>query len=321
MKSTGTVLHKTAAGVTETQSRSLGLPRKTFSLLLAVDGRRTLEQMCETLSAYGDVAGQLADLHERGLIEAAESSGMTENERDTRSSPFTRTAMPTRAGPATVQAPGTRTDPPTRMGPSTRIGTPTRMGPPTQMAPAARPPVSPSPVAPSPVAPPAVVRPPADRSGSTSIPDRGPLGLADIATPAIDGAGRPAPLDSHPPPARAQSQNEFAEFRNLIDIRQYVAPQRQADRIDALREIMARSLGRSVDLESIDLLDAIERISTAEQLAKVLRPYLSIVAMRSSPADHKRHVEQLASVAGLEVEDFLAGRFTGLASPPSSRNA
>ena len=67
------VYRKTAAGLAEMQARRLDLPRKTFSLLLAIDGRRTREQLCSTLSAYGDVAAQLETLEEMGLIEDADT--------------------------------------------------------------------------------------------------------------------------------------------------------------------------------------------------------------------------------------------------------
>lgn len=72
MSTNATVYRKTAAGLAEMQARRLGLPRKTFSLLLAVDGRRSREQLCTSLSAYGDVAAQLDSLEEIGLIEDAE---------------------------------------------------------------------------------------------------------------------------------------------------------------------------------------------------------------------------------------------------------
>ena len=69
MSASKIVYRKTAAGLAEMQARRLDLPRKTFSLLLAVDGQRSREQLCSALSAFGDVAAQLESLEEMGLIE------------------------------------------------------------------------------------------------------------------------------------------------------------------------------------------------------------------------------------------------------------
>ena len=69
MSASNIVYRKTAAGLAEMQARRLRLPRKTFSLLLAVDGQRSREQLCTSLSAFGDVAAQLEMLEEMGLIE------------------------------------------------------------------------------------------------------------------------------------------------------------------------------------------------------------------------------------------------------------
>ena len=73
MSASRIVYRKTAAGLAEMQARRLDLPRKTFSLLLAVDGQRSREQLCSTLSAFGDVAAQLEALEEMGLIEDRDS--------------------------------------------------------------------------------------------------------------------------------------------------------------------------------------------------------------------------------------------------------
>ena len=73
MSASTIVYRKTAAGLAEMQARRLSLPRKTFSLLLAVDGQRSRAQLCSTLSAFGDVATQLELLEEMGLIEDSDA--------------------------------------------------------------------------------------------------------------------------------------------------------------------------------------------------------------------------------------------------------
>lgn len=313
-KLTGTVLRKTAAGSSEVKARSLGLARKTFSLLLAVDGRRTLEQMCETLSAYGDVAAQLAELHERGLIEAivAGPDSGASGTGETLVAPFTRTVMPTRAGPQTKMGPQTRLGQQAEPGPQTTVGPLTGMAPEQARSPTARsfagqasqPPAN---------AKPAQGDPPVSGRASGSPGMGTSLGVADLPLPpSEDAAGRPSLRLGEARKAEQKPEDDPSEYRNLIDIRQYMAPEPNGDPVTAVREAMARSLGRSIDIETVDLLDSIERISSAGELAAVLPSYFMVIATRLSPAEHRQHVEQLAALAGISVEDLLAARVTEL---------
>lgn len=64
------VLRKTQTGEEEIKSRTLNLPVKLRSLLIAVDGKKTGGDLARSFGALGDVPALLADLEWQGCIEA-----------------------------------------------------------------------------------------------------------------------------------------------------------------------------------------------------------------------------------------------------------
>jgi hypothetical protein len=308
------VYRKTSAGLAEMQDRRLDLPRKTRSLLLAIDGRRSREQLCSSLSAYGDVGRQLDDLEILGLIESFDPDAA-------RRGPDTRPGVAgprTRIGPDTVSGPRTSTDPRTVPGPQTLSGPRTLSSPHTLAGPKTL--SGPKTVAgqttlpgPRTLAGPLTI--PGIRTGADSPVSDHPATVPVSRTPATDepstsaaGGGGPTALpQGRPAPPDAVSLRDSGGGNNLIDIRAYLGPA-SARVDDALlpREAMVSFLSRSVDLENYELLHAIEATETREQLLELLPAYLVDIARRFPPATCSDHVEALAQLTGMSVAELIA---------------
>jgi hypothetical protein len=62
------VLAKTAVGVDEIATRSRRIPPRLRTVLILVDGRRSVQTLAESAAALGDIRQALAELHEQGLV-------------------------------------------------------------------------------------------------------------------------------------------------------------------------------------------------------------------------------------------------------------
>ena len=62
------ILAKTAAGVEEIAVRSRRIPPRLRTVLILVDGRRSVAALAESAAAFGDIRAALAALHEQGLV-------------------------------------------------------------------------------------------------------------------------------------------------------------------------------------------------------------------------------------------------------------
>jgi len=63
------VFKKTEQGEREIGTRVLNLPVKLRSLLIAVDGMKSGDELAKAFSAFGDVPAMLAELEQKGCIE------------------------------------------------------------------------------------------------------------------------------------------------------------------------------------------------------------------------------------------------------------
>ena len=66
------VFRKTGQGEQEIVTRVLNLPVKLRSLLIAVDGKKSGEELARAFAAFGDVPAMLAELEQKGCIERTE---------------------------------------------------------------------------------------------------------------------------------------------------------------------------------------------------------------------------------------------------------
>ena len=62
------VLAKTTAGVEEIAIRSRRIPARLRTVLILVDGRRSIAALAESATAFGDIHAALEALHDQGLV-------------------------------------------------------------------------------------------------------------------------------------------------------------------------------------------------------------------------------------------------------------
>jgi len=62
------ILAKTAAGVEEIAVRSRRIPPRLRTVLILVDGRRSVAALAESAAAFGDIRAALTTLHEQGMV-------------------------------------------------------------------------------------------------------------------------------------------------------------------------------------------------------------------------------------------------------------
>lgn len=72
-----TVYRKTAKGAEAISARAHGSVGRSRSLLILVDGKRSLDGLAALGAGFGDIAQMLAQLEHDGFIEAVASSGST----------------------------------------------------------------------------------------------------------------------------------------------------------------------------------------------------------------------------------------------------
>lgn len=68
------MFRKTPKGEEEIGTRALNLPVKLRSLLIAVDGKKSSEDLAKSFSAFGNVAGMLEELEAKGCLERVHSA-------------------------------------------------------------------------------------------------------------------------------------------------------------------------------------------------------------------------------------------------------
>lgn len=258
------VYRKTEAGLEEMRVRRLGLPRKTFSLLLAVDGQRSRAQLCTSLSAFGDVAAQLRQLLEAGLIEDPQAALV---------------------GPAPVGSVGS-------------VGSVAPVGPdagaPDIASPAIASPAIASPAIAQAARGPAAAERAEPGAGLSRLRDLLATPLDEWSTTAIRARQTQSPADgAGPPPGPDASARPAHAERARAPVQDAVQALLRA------QSVMTAELSHIDDRESNELHQAIERSLDADELRQLVPEYALILARHLTHDEFQRHMSTvLAAIDG-----------------------
>lgn len=293
-----TVYRKTPAGLAESKQRLLQLPRKTFSLLLAIDGQRSVGQLCSTLSAFGNVQVLITALERAGLIES-------------------------NANPQLAPEPGTGDVAPAQAAAQIEPAVPAQQGSAeaavqieasaasekllvvTSAEPILRAPAKPLEL------PMEMTRKPSTEFlPLAQRPRHEPEGLIEFTVPSEPATGPSIQIGGVAPDAQRLMLDSGS-----VDVRTYEAESERERNFKRSRLLMISALSPYAGIDSVDLLVAIEQCLTPRDLARILPDYLRTMALSLDDEAFKAHLDELSEVLAVSAEALRRCAFPQIPSP------